>query len=83
MPLRFALALVSLSAAALLAGCASHAEQSIEEHARAACVEEGVQPGPAMETCVQEAEETIRQAREYRPPPPPRPHQQQPQHHGS
>ncbi len=73
MSLRIALAYAGLSAAAALAACANQPEQSLEDMARAACVEEGVQPGTAMDVCVEETEETLRRAREYRPPPPPRP----------
>lgn len=73
MPLRIALAFTALavSISALLAACAS--QQSLEQSARAACVEEGVQPGQAMDDCIEETKETLRRAREYSPPPPPRP----------
>ena len=73
MPLRIALAVTALavSISALVAACAS--QQSLEDAARAACVDEGVQPGPAMDECIEETEETLRRAREYSPPPPPRP----------
>lgn len=73
MPLRIALALTALavSTSALLAACAS--QKTLEESARAACVEEGVQPGEAMDVCIEETKETLRRAREYSPPPPPRP----------
>lgn len=61
-----------VAAAAMTAGACAH-QQSIEDAARAACVDQGVQPGPEMDACIEENEETIRRAREYRTPPPPRP----------
>lgn len=73
MPLRIALALTSLtvSISAVLAACAS--QQTLEESARAACVERGVPAGQELDICIEETEEALRRAREYSPPPPPRP----------
>lgn len=71
MQLRIALAFGFVATAALIGSCASR--QSLEQMARAACEDEGVAPGPQMEVCVEETEETLRRAREYRPPPPSRP----------
>jgi len=71
MQLRTALALTAVAIAALVAACAN--QQSLEDMARAACEDQGIQPGPEMNVCVEETEETLRRAREYSPPPPPRP----------
>jgi hypothetical protein len=75
MSLRIALGLIGIAAATLASACAN--QQSLREAAHAACVDEGVQPGAEMDACVEETEDTLRRAREYRPPPPPPP----PQHH--
>ncbi|HJS80818.1 MAG TPA: hypothetical protein VJ748_09360 [Vitreimonas sp.] len=73
MQLRVALALTAVSIAALMAACASQQGRSLDDMARAACQDDGVQPGPAMDACVEQTKEALRRARELSPPPPPRP----------
>ncbi len=68
MSLRVVLSLTGACALTLLGACA--AQQSLKDLARAACEDQGVQPGPDMQECVQETEETLRRAREYDPGPP-------------
>jgi len=54
-----------------LAGCASG--PSMTDRARAACADEGHQPGPAMDRCITETAEALRRAQEQPQAPPPRP----------
>jgi len=61
-------ALIAAAAAALAAGCA--AQQSLNEAARAACIDEGIEPGPAMDECIVLTEEALQRAREGRTQPP-------------
>jgi hypothetical protein len=84
MSLRTSLSVLAILAATLATACAS--DGSLREAASAACTDEGVQPGPAMEECIQDTEEALRRAREQRPEPPPPPpgaqHHGAAQHHG-
>lgn len=60
---------------AALSACAHEQQESVGDAARAACAERQIAAGPAMDQCVADTSDTIREARERQDAPVPPPHQ--------